>query len=179
MRKLSLALAAAVIALWAAASFADLIVHVRNAKGEIVASMAVPPGGYTETIERPATGPTPTPNPNPNPNPSPPSVTGPAKFISLIRDDAPGRMTSGQLAALADPNVRAQITAAKLLFSEFDVNSAAVQQPPPQGLNLKQRMVEAGVSAPCLILFDAQGRVVRGVPLPNDPAGVTTFIQGR
>src|SRR4051794_769607 len=89
---------------WCGLAVADLIVHVRSADGKIVASIAVPPGGYADVVERgttptpPGPQPTPTPTPPPNPNPAPAPV-GTAKYFVLIRDDTPGRMTSAQLAA--------------------------------------------------------------------------------
>lgn len=173
------------LAWWAGGATADLIVHVRDRDGKVVASVAVPPGGYADVIERGTTPTPPGPNPQP-PNPQPPDPQPPnpipiakGKYLLLIRNDAPGAMTSAQLAALADANLRAQITAAGLLYSEFPVDSAAVQQPPPAGRNYqKSYLTPNNLTAPCLVLADAAGRYIRGTALPADAVGIMAFVNG-
>lgn len=163
---------------------ADLIVHVLDRDGKIVASLAVPPGGKTETLERgtPPTPPNPNPTPpNPTPTPIPPPNPTPAtaKYFVLIRNDAPGAMTSAQLAALADPNLRAAIKQAGLLYSEFDVSSNAVQKPPPQGLNYQKHLTDRQLTAPCILLIDAAGHVVKSMPMPTDNAAIIAALGGK
>lgn len=161
MRRL-FASAVLIASLFGGVALGDLVVRVRDNSGRIIQTIAVPAGGSADVSEAGPTLPTPV-------------VT--AKYLVVIRDDTPGKMTSGQLAALADADLRAKVKAAGLLYSEFPLDAIEVQMAPPAGKNYVKRMQEAKVSAPCVMLFDAAGHVLRGAALVDAP-GVAAFIAG-
>jgi hypothetical protein len=191
-------LAALAVLLSGVAAVAQTVVLVRDGGGNVVARLEVAPGGRVEVIPspgpqpgpspqpQPEPGPSPQPQPNPQPQPQPqpgPNV-GPATFLVVIRDDRPGAMTPAQLAALRDANLRAQVQSRRLGWADLDVGSDAVQKPKAQGglgygvrFGGQPSLVERAGGAPCLLLLDGRGQLVKGLKLPADAAGILAAIQ--
>jgi hypothetical protein len=190
MKRLALVL----LLLWPLTGDAQQLVRVRDADGKVVAELTVAAGASVEVLP-PGPGPQPNPrplpdivpNPAPNPNPTPvnppapppqpaPNV-GPVKHVVVVRDDTPGVMTAAQQAALRDPALRAQLLAKGLSWHVFDIGSVEVQQKPPAGLGYAKWFAgPPNLKAPALLLLDAQGKLVRGVPLPADAAGLIAAV---
>jgi hypothetical protein len=178
--------------LLAAPAFGQTTVRVKDSAGNVVCELTIPAGGGVEVIH-PGPGPVVPPQPIP-PAPVPPAPIPPApvppgpavgrvKYVVIIRDDRPGAMTPGQLAALRDDALRQELRARKLQWDVFDVSSAEMTT-----LNYAKwfsgKEAIPGLRAPALLMLDApdankKSRLVQGLNLPADSASILAAIKAQ
>jgi hypothetical protein len=177
--------AALVALLFAAAPlFGQTVVRIKDDQGRTLIEFTVATGSVEVTHPGPVNPPPGPPPPPVNPPPVNPPNVGPVKHFIIVRDDRPGAMSAGQLAALRDPQLRAAVAARGWAWHVFEVSSVEVQQPPPTGkgysrwLNNGNLTQAPNLTAPCVLFLDAQGKLVRGVPMAADTASIVANFGG-